>query len=252
MKKISIISNDKRYVTTNSLFLANGYESKIETPVEFCGCDILILSVKNEYNENELKIIFEKIGPNTIIFKGNYKIPEVKGNIVYNYSTNEEFVLKNARLTSIAALMLAKENSKNPISSSKVLVLGYGRIGKYLAEMLKERDAETYVYARRDEVRHEAEKNGIIALDKIKDLHKYAFVFNTVPEIIVSKDKMDKVHDDTLIIELASAPGGFEDKSKVLDGKGLPGKMLPTYAGEAVYEIISKILSSNVVERTIL
>ena len=252
MKKISIISNDKRYLTVSSLFLANGYDVKIETPSSFCGCDILILSVKNEYKENDIQTIFEKIEPETVIFKGNYKIPELKGNIVYNYAENEEFVLENARLTAEAAIILAKENSKSNISSSKALVLGYGRIGKYLAEMLKQEGAKTYVYARRQEVRNLAEKNGVIPISEPKDLHKYDFVFNTVPEIIISKDKTAKVSEKTLIIELASAPGGFEDTSKVLDGKGLPGKMLPTFAGKAVYDTISKVLSSNVAERTIL
>jgi dipicolinate synthase subunit A len=252
MKKVSIISNDKRYQTVNTLFLKNGYESKIETVNTFSGCDILILSVKNEYARDEIETLFKKAEPNTIIFKGDYETPKAE-KVVCNYAKDENFVLKNAYLTAQATFPFIKEHIKIPIELSKALVLGYGRIGKYLAEMLKNNGAETFVYARREEARKEAEKNGILSTETPADLYKYNFVFNTVPEIIVPKSETDKAYQSgTLMVELASMPGGFEDESVALNGGGLPGKMLPQLAGNAVYETILEFLSSNVAERTVL
>ena len=74
-----------------------------------------------------------------------------KGIAYGDYYEDEVFTVKNAYLTAEGALQLAMKELKGSLRFSKCAILGYGRIGKALGEMLKSFNAEVTVFARREE-----------------------------------------------------------------------------------------------------
>ena len=230
--KINIISNDKRYYYLNEMLKKDGYESKICRIYDKSYADIVILPVKKEHSELELLELFSRLDKNTIILS-----PYGKNAI--NYAQGEAFLKKNAYLTAEGALCLYYNEKQETLLDKKTVVLGYGRIGKYLAKMLKGQGAMVYAFARRNEVKAEIILDGIksIELDEIEAINP-DIIYNTIPEEIYSYEtKATK-------IELASK-SGFKYSKNVINGGGLPGKMFPKTAAEIIYGEIKPILTSK-------
>ncbi len=235
---INIVSSDKRYIELNRLLNKNGYLSHLSVPTKDEKCDILILPLRNELDDNILSKIFNNISSDTLVFSGNEeKIKEFYNGKVIDYSKGETFLQKNAYLTAEATVSVYHAITKSSIRDKKALVLGYGRIGKYLCRIFSSLGAKMHVFARRDEVKNQICIDGYtsVGLDFINESD---LVINTIPHIIVGKEYTNSISDKAVLIELASASGGFEDKSKVYNGGGLPGKILPNSSAELIYDTI--------------
>ena len=93
---------------------------------------------------------------------------------------------------------------------------GYGRIGKVLSEMLKGLGANVTVSARKPADLAWIQLNGYQAVQtsQLADLSgNFDFVFNTIPSFIFTRKVLSRHHKDTLFIELASTPGGFDKEA---------------------------------------
>lgn len=165
-----------------------------------------------------------------------------------DYYSREELVAGNAMLTAEAALMLALQESPASINTSKCLVTGFGRIGKSLCNMLKSLNANVDCAARKKLDFMMIENIGCTPLN-YSDINKpYDLIFNTVPTTVLTEKQLNSQTENTIIIELASMPGGVDlDAAKkqnirVVDGQSLPGKVSPKTAGEYIKQTIYNIL----------
>ena len=76
---------------------------------------------------------------------------------------------------------------------------------------------------------------------------KYDIIINTVPELILTKTRLDMLSKECLIVDLASTPGGtdFAHASalgiQAIHALSLPGKTAPISAGKALYDTIINI-----------
>ena len=243
---IEIISNDDRYLILNKLLLDEGYSSKASSKINK-STDVAILSVRNEFSDDEMKEIFKNAKKELIVFSGNKeRIKKFFSGKVIDYSNNESFLQKNAYLTAEAMVSVFHSETKEKIQGKKILVCGYGRIGKDLSKIFSSLGAIIYVYARRNEIKLEVERDGYtpVALD---DFSSYDAIFNTVPYPIFDDEKMFKISKKTCIFDLASVCG-FENKERVKFALGLPGKIMPCEAAKVIYEAIKPLIS---LERTI-
>jgi dipicolinate synthase subunit A len=139
------------------------------------------------------------------------------------------------------------------INSSKCLITGYGRIGEILAQMLKGLGADVYVSARRKESLAWIKLNGYKPVEHSNLINSGDFdiIFNTVPAHVVGKEVLDKQSVDTLIIDLASSPGGIDfDYAKnknirTIHALSLPSKCAPVtaanIAARVIYDYISEM-----------
>lgn len=238
---ISIVSQDKRYVELNNILNSRGYNSKICTIENIGDTDILILSVRRELGDSELKSLFSKISKNTLVLSGNKnKIEEYFDGRVVDYSVSEEFLEKNAYLTAEATVSVLHSLLERSLNNLEIFVCGYGRIGKQLCRIFSSLGAKMYVYARRKEIRDEIENDGFISKPLEFSL-SCNVVLNTVPSIIFNKEMTDNLSKNTCLVELASLPGGFEDNSKVYIASGLPGKIFPKGSAEIIYDTIKNL-----------
>lgn len=174
-------------------------------------------------------------------------------NRVSSYSDREEFAVKNAVPTAEGAIEQALKHSDITINGSKVLVCGYGRIGKVLSEMLRGMGADVTVSARKQSDLAWIKLNGFagIKTGDFTEINSYNFIFNTIPSLILSEDVLKELSKDTLIIDLASLPGGvdfaYAEKCgiKAIHALSLPGKIAPKSAGEIIESTILNILKED-------
>jgi len=199
------------------------------------------------------------VGKSTNDFKEGCEKKEIK---LIDYFENECLCIKNALLTAEAATDIVMRELPFTLDSSRIAVIGYGRIGKLLANLLLKMNAEVTVAARKAEDRAFAECIGAETLkidgdDKYKGLLKlndgYDVIFNTVPACLIDKELIDKLDKRVVIIDLASPPGGVdiryakEKGIKVIWALSLPGKYSPHRAGRIIAEIITEDLKGDMV-----
>ena len=184
------------------------------------------------------------------------------GSRVADYYDSEVLQLRNAYVTAEAALMTAMELMDRTIRGTSVAVMGYGRIGKYLARLLRALGADVTVCARREESLFEAAAEGCHPL-LITESHPmgglsplcrdHAVLFNTVPAPILTRELLVSLEADILLIDLASAPFGVSDRDvreatalsglRYLRAPSLPGSYAPRTAGEIIADCILDTLA---------
>lgn len=178
------------------------------------------------------------------------KNPELKKLDLQDYYLREDLAFSNAVPTAEGAIALAINEHPSALNNSKCLVTGYGRIGKLLSKNLRALGAKVDVAARKSKdiaMIRAMGSNGAYFAD-IKD--EYDIIFNTVPDLVIGEGILSKQSTDTVIIELASLPGGVDKTSankygiKIVDGQSLPGKVSPKasaeYIKEAIYNMIKE------------
>ena len=176
------------------------------------------------------------------------------GLTLLDYYDREETQVANAVPTAEGALQLAMENTERTIHASRCLVIGYGRIGKLLAERLLALGAEVTVSARRygdlawiDAWGYQGLRTGALT----GELERFDLIFNTAPALILDAARLEEVREDCVILDLASAPGGVDFDAarrlgrQVIAAPGLPGKVAPRSAAAAIRESIYHILEER-------
>ena len=178
------------------------------------------------------------------------KIPkEVANKESIDILKNEYFTIKNTVPTAEGAISKAIELTDINIDKANIMVLGFGRVGKTLCYKLKKLGANVYAEARkeRDLAWIDVFGYNAIPLEKINEnICKMDMIFNTIPELILDKSKLILMNEKTLIIDLASKPGGTDFESankmgiKAILYSGIPGKIASEYEAELIKEVIYK------------
>lgn len=153
----------------------------------------------------------------------------------------EEIMLYNSIATAEGAIAEALINSTCNLHDSSILVLGFGRCGKTLANKLKGLSENVNIAIRSSRARFEALTLGFNTVN-FKDLKnhidQFDFVFNTVPKLVLIDEILDKTKIDLTIIDIASSPGGIDyNYAEKINRNaklclGLPGKYSPKSSAE--------------------
>ena len=180
--------------------------------------------------------------------------PKLNTCLVYDYSTREEFAVRNAVSTAEGALEIAMREFEGTISGARVLVCGFGRIGKVLCSVLSSLNADVTVSARKRSDLEWISINGAKAVStfRLSEENPFDIIFNTIPALVLDGNSLIKVRDDALIIDLASKPGGVDfDLAKELGKKviwalSLPGRVAPVTAGIIIKDTITNMIAEEV------
>ena len=163
----------------------------------------------------------------------------------------EELAVLNTISTAEGTIEIIIANTNKIIHGSKVLILGFGRIGKVLARKLAGLSAKVTCAARKDEdlawIRAYGHmETNINAIGE--NLSEYDVIINTVPHLVLTSEKIKYVKDDCLLVDLASNPGGIDKKAakdknlKLIWALALPGKVAPITTAEFIKDTIYNIL----------
>lgn len=266
--KITVAGGDGRMKTLRTLFAKNGFDCSIEEArtkaellAEISVSDAVILPTpcsKNGFlNAPFMK---DKTPIGEIFHAGNGKTLFLGGSIgmtgenLIDYSLCEEYLIKNAVLTAEGAVETAMQETDIALYGSSILVVGFGRIGGYLAKILKDFGANTVVAARSEKSRANAEISGhkAVSTDGMSDVLPFAdIVFNTVPSVLFGEKELSRLRRDSLLIDLASLPGGVDTEAaerlgvNTIHALGLPGKYSPEAAGRIIFETVMRIFGER-------
>lgn len=172
---------------------------------------------------------------------------------LYDYSMREDFAIRNAIPTAEGAIEIAMREYSGTINGAKCLVAGFGRIGKALSKMLTGIGADLIVSARSQKDLAYIETLGYkyIKTANISDTRGYDIIFNTIPEMVFDAHTLALCAQNSLVIDLASAPGGVDLEAatrlgiKSIQALSLPGKVAPKKAGEIIKKTIYNIIEEE-------
>lgn len=194
---------------------------------------------------------------NKVVFAGivSSLIEDVKPSGLYirDYYQREDFLIPNALLTAEGAVSIALKEHDKSIFSSRCLVVGFGRIGKILAKLLKNMGAKVTVSARNVKDISLAKISGFetINVSKINEKIDFDLIFNTVPALVLDAGVLRYLSSARMIIDLASTPGGTDKFAaeelgiKLIPALGIPGKCFPEAAGEVIADVIYKMIEEE-------
>ena len=214
--------------------------------------------------ESGIKIhkLFEILPSKAVILGGRIsprlKDLALKNNVkIYDYFNREELLIKNAVPTAEGAIGIAVDKYPKTIFGSDIAILGFGRIGEALAERLRLLGANVTVFARKITSVAKAQSYGvngkkIVYVNNVSSLTElsqgYDIIYNTVPYWIITEEILKDMKKTTLIVDLASAPGGVDMLAakkyevNLIHALALPGKTAPESAGIIVAESIINTL----------
>lgn len=166
----------------------------------------------------------------------------------------DDVAIYNSIPTVEGALMMAIQNTDITLHGSTVIVLGLGRVGMTLARTLQGLGARVRIGVRRSE--HLARAHEMNAesffFDRLPSYVKDAdIVFNTVPSLVVTAEVIKQMPAHTLIIDLASKPGGtdfrYAEKRgiKAMLAPSLPGIVAPKSAGRILAVTLSQLIKEQ-------
>lgn len=184
-----------------------------------------------------LSQILQELPKDICIVGGN--LPVLPGHQVLDLLKDPAYVAENAYITAHCAVRLAMDMLPVALRGCKILVIGWGRIGKCLAALLKGLEADVTVAARKETDRAILKALGYRATNTDSlSTQGYRVIFNTVPVSV-----LPSCSSACLKIDLASVPGiGGSD---VIHALGLPGKDAPEASGELIARTVLRLIKEE-------
>ena len=228
------------YLRTSEI--ANKKEHVILLPIPTTRDKLTILNTNIYINS-----IYELIDDETLVC--GYGLPLgfvdkviALGGCALDLAEDENFLLENGYFTPLCALGIILNTECRVPSDLKVGIVGYGRIGTRLTELLLYLGADVRVFTSRMSVRNELCENGISSSasdeeDFVKDLD---ILVNTAPARIFGGADLPS---SLRIIDLASGEN-FDREIKVERYPSVPAKMFPFSSGRAWGRAIERFLTN--------
>lgn len=187
----------------------------------------------------EVQPILDKLPQEVTVCGGKLDHPALEGYAKIDLLNDEDYLAENAYITAEAALDVALPYLQRTIRGCKVLILGWGRIGKCLADLLKRIGAEVTVAARKASDRAMIQALGLCSEPFPiceETLQTAELIYNTIPHEVLNSVQAD----NCIQIDLASKQGIVGDD--VVIARGLPGIHFPKSSGTLIAKTLMGIL----------
>ncbi len=261
MKKVCIVGGDNRLKTVKHYlekqnFFVNTLGLYPDDKGDISLSDIIVLPVPTTRNgETVFTPLTNRIIPlseiygrtdNQLILCCNYNFEKRR---CIDYNTLDSYALLNAVPTAEGAIKIAIESTDFTLWQSNILVIGYGRVGKILADRLKSLGANVTVSARKpkDFASLEALGFSYINTESLNTLYLgYDIIFNTVDANILPDNALKNL-PCSLLVDLSSKGGFNLEYAKSLGlnamkAPALPGKVAPKTAGKILAKTVCELI----------
>ncbi len=215
------------------------------------------ITVNAPYSSAKINIenLLNHCDSNTVIFAGN--IPQwvinkgtQMGIVMYDYGKSDEFAMQNALPTAEGAIEILMNQTPYVLEGKSICVVGFGRIGKVLAQKLKLLGCHVTVTARKQTQLDTITNMGYTPYptQELSLAPKFDIIVNTVPAPVITQAVLKKQNKNCLIVDLASKPGGVDfDCAKTLGIKtihalSLPAKHAPATAASIIAKTILEFI----------
>lgn len=185
-----------------------------------------------------LSPILEMLPTTVTVIGGNLQHSCLSGYNTFDLLTVPDYLAQNAAITADCALQTAAPILQKTLYDSHILILGWGRIGKCLGQILKAIGSNLIIAARKDSDRAMIQALGINAADFSElpsILPKLDLIFNTIPKQVLTSDALH-LCPECVKIDLASVPGLVGED--VHYARGLPGICAPMTSGHLIAQTI--------------
>ena len=171
------------------------------------------------------------------------------------YGRLPSFQRENGVVTAEGAVQVAMKHRLRTIGGSEALVIGYGSIGRPLSALLKGLGCSRVdVAVRREEQLWVLKGEGyhpFLSRDIEERAENYDLIFNTAPELLLTRPVLEQLRPGALVVDLASKPGGVDWQAakelelKAVHALALPGQLTPISGAvairNAVYELCEEV-----------
>ncbi|QKG84548.1 dipicolinate synthase subunit DpsA [Kroppenstedtia pulmonis] len=234
--------------------------------------DMLILPIMGTDDDGHVDSIFttkkmvlteehiRMLSPNSVIYTGMAK--SYLKNMCDRCSIRlvellkrDDVAIYNSIPTVEGALMMAIQHTNITIHGSSCVVLGLGRVGMTLARTLHVLGAQVALGVRRADHMARAVEMGLKPF-WMEDLPCMVgtvdLLFNTVPALVVTDRVLSQMPHSSVIIDLASKPGGvdfgFAEKRgiKAMLAPSLPGIVASKTAGRILAQTMTRLMAEEV------
>ncbi|WP_066320678.1 dipicolinic acid synthetase subunit A [Bacillus sp. FJAT-29814] len=239
--------------------------------VDFSNIDAMILPVAGTNLEGQVETIFSnekvvltedilsKTPEHCTIYSGitnSYLdgiVKQSKKKLVQLFA-RDDVAIYNSIPTVEGTIMMAIQHTDFTIHGSNVTVLGLGRCGMSIARAFHALGAKVKVGARKSEHLARITEMGLkpFHLDNTeKEVTDTDILINTIPLLIVTPAVIAKLPPHTLVIDIASKPGGtdfrYAEKRgiKALLAPSLPGIVAPKTAGQILADVLTQLLRES-------
>ncbi len=184
--------------------------------------------------------------------KSIYEAAEKHSVKAIDYFASEELTVLNAIPTAEGAVEIAMRELDTTLSDARILITGFGRVAKVLANTLKGMGCTPAVSCRRKSESAWCKVYGYRYLPLAcltGEVSGYDIIFNTVPATLFTREVL--YNTEAVIIDLASVPGGVDTDAaselgvKVIRALSLPGKVAPVTAGRIIAGSVKDILTEE-------
>lgn len=251
------ILDDGRIEKCNSLKSALENAQIIVGPVPFASNEEFIntpfshdkILIKDLMKTNKDKILI------TGSIKDNIKsLLDEKYMDVIDIMKRDDLAILNTIATAEGTIEVAIKNTDKILQGSRVLVLGFGRVGKIVANKFSKMSAFVTCAARKVSDLAWIKAYGYNSLniyDLLYDLKEFDIIINTVPQTILKEKELKHVDSEALLIDLASSPGGIDGKMATSMGLNfiwalsLPGRIAPSSSAKFIKDTVYTILDER-------
>ena len=153
--------------------------------------------------------------------------------------------------TAEGAVQVAMEQLPFTLHGARVLVVGFGRVGKLTAHRMGCLGARMTVAAGDyGDLAWAAAYGweGMRTETLSCELGAFDLIVNTVPALLLDESRLRWVNPEALLLDLASAPGGIDRTAaeklglRLMQAPGLPGRTAPVTAAAAIRDAVYHIL----------
>jgi len=265
----ALLSDDGHAVHTYALERGGGIACEADlSQAHRADCVILPLPAAGEggalnaplsARPHSLSEILDALRPGTLVCAGMAG-PELsaqagaRGLVLRDYFAREELALLNAVPTAEGAIQIAMEELPITLHGARVLIVGFGRVGRALAPRLQGLGAKVTIAARSFEQRALAQSMGMNT-ERVAGLSEwlcsYDLVVNTAPGPVLGVEELAALKQGALVIDLASKPGGVDFVSAAALGVravwalSLPGKVAPVTSGRYIMNTVYHIMEES-------
>jgi dipicolinate synthase subunit A len=252
--------------------LDHGFTGAIKVKIDeiqFEEIDVIILPIPGTNPEGIIETVFSNeevkltdalltsTPPHCVIYSGITnpyldKIVESTNRKLVLLFERDDVAIYNSIPTVEGTIMMAIQHTDTTIHGSSIAVLGLGRVGMSVARTFAALGAQVKVGARKTADLARITEMGLtpFTLENIhEEIREVDICINTIPHLIITSKVIANMPAHTLIIDLASKPGGtdfrYAEKRgiKALLAPGLPGIVAPKTAGQIIANVLAQLLT---------
>ena len=244
-KQFAVVGGDARQAAAARALARAGYS--VGGPEKIAVADYILLPLPLDAARTPLAELLRAARPGTLALGGMLSaeakaIAAEAGVELVDYFAREELTIRNAIPTAEGCIGILMAERSRTLWGSSILLTGFGPVGQAPAA------------ARRPAQRALAESFGLrsVAIGRLGRLAPaFDTVVNTVPAQVLSAEVLARLRPESLIVDLASRPGGTDFEAarrlghRAIHALSLPAACAPETAGEAVAQTVCEMIGQR-------